>query len=65
MGSKNFTLLGVKILLGDDEPEVLALTRLMLIHYWTEVFTAPGAPTFMLIVRVSFLFLLIGMKTFW
>jgi hypothetical protein len=33
------------MLLADDGPEVLALTRLMLVHCQADVFTAPSAPT--------------------
>lgn len=43
MGSKNCSLLGVKILIIDDEPEILTVTRLMLVHYQAEVLTASTA----------------------
>jgi CheY-like chemotaxis protein len=43
METKNCSLSGVKILVVDDEPVALAITRLMLIHHNAEVFTAPNA----------------------
>lgn len=50
MESKDCSLSGVKILIIVDEPEVLALTRLMLLQYKAKVFTAP---TTLLLQRMS------------
>jgi CheY-like chemotaxis protein len=41
--SKDCTLSGVKVLIIDDEPDGLELTRLILSHYQAEVFAASTA----------------------
>jgi CheY-like chemotaxis protein len=43
MGSKDCSLLGLRVLIVDDDLEVLKLTRLMLIRFHAEVFAAPTA----------------------
>jgi len=43
MGNKDPTLFGMKILVVDDEPDMLALTKLILTHYRADVFEAGSA----------------------
>ena len=43
MDNKDFTLVGLKILIVDDEPDILDLTKLIMTHYYADVIAVASA----------------------